>query len=166
MSKTSDREIEQIILLMQRDASYDAPEDAVRWSKNIFRARAAVATAPNKSFVERVAAVLQMDLSPNRAAFGERSASAGRARQMLFQAGDASLDLRIKQGEKGSNVQGQILGVNFADCVVKIFNDNDSFETCANELSEFSFSEIPGGTYSLNLRSGEKEIVVENLKLN
>jgi hypothetical protein len=165
MSKTSNREIEQIIRLMRRDASYDAPEDAVRWSKNIFRARAAAA-APKKSFVERVAAVLQMDLSPNRAAFGERSASAGQARQLLFQAGDASLDLRIRQEEKSSNVQGQILGAGFADCVVRIFNENDSFETRANELSEFSFSEIPGGTYSLNLQSGEKEIVVEHLKLN
>lgn len=164
MSKTSDREIDRIIRLMQRDASHDAPEDAVRWSKNIFRARAAA--APRKSFVERVAAVLQTDLAPNRAAFGERSASAGQARQMLFQAGDASLDLRIRQDEKGSNVQGQILGAGFADCMVKIYNENVSFETRANELSEFDFSEVPGGTYSLSLQSGEKEIVVENLKLN
>ena len=163
MSKTSDREIEQIIRLMRRDASYDAPEDAVRWSKNIFRSKAA---AQRKSLIERVAAVLQIDLSPNRAAFGERSASAGQARQMLFQAGDASLDLRIRQEEKGSNVQGQILGENFARCRVRIFNENDSLETRANELSEFSFSEVPGGTYSLNLQSGGKEIVVENLELN
>jgi hypothetical protein len=49
---------------------------------------------------------------------------------------------------------------------VRIFNENDSLETRANELSEFSFSEVPGGTYSLNLQSGEKEIVVENLELN
>jgi negative regulator of replication initiation len=104
MSKTSDREIEQIIRLMRRDASYDAPEDAVRWSKNIFRSKAA---AQRKSLIERVAAVLQIDLSPNRAAFGERSASAGQARQMLFQAGDASLDLRIRQEEKARMCRGR-----------------------------------------------------------
>ena len=148
---------------MQADKSFDAPTDAVRWSKNIFRTRT---IEPKKSIVERVLAVLQMDLSPNRAAFGERSASASQARQMLFQAGDASIDLRIKPNEKGLNVQGQILGADFADCLVRIFNNTDSFENRANELSEFNFAEVPSGTYNLSLRSGSKEIVIENLELN
>ncbi len=164
MSKTNDREINQIIYLMQTDESFDAPQDAIQWSKNIFRARAA--TAPKKSVVERVLAVLQMDLSPNRVAFGERSASTSQARQMLFQAGDASIDLRIKHDEKALSVQGQILGEGFADCLVRIHNENDSFETQTNELSEFKFAEISGGIYRLSFKGEEKEIVVENLELN
>jgi len=164
MSKTNDQDINQIIYLMQTDKSFDAPQDAIQWSKNIFRSRV---VEPKKSIIEQVLAVLQMDLSPNRAAFGERSASASQARQMLFQAGDAvSIDLRIKQDEKGINVQGQILGEGFANCSVRISNENDSYETRTNELSEFKFAEISTGTYSLNLQSNDKEIVVENLELN
>ena len=162
MSKTGDREINRIIYLMQSDKSFDAPTDAVRWSKNLFRARA---LEPKKSVVERVLAVLQMDLSPNRAAFGERSASATQARQMLFAAGDNSLDLRIKAGKKGFGVRGQILGADFANCLVEIFNENDSFETLANELSEFGLAEIPNGKYAVRLQSGGKEITIENLEL-
>lgn len=163
MSKTDDREINRIIHLMQTDTSFDAPTDAVRWSKNIFRTRV---VEPKKSIVERVLAVLQMDLSPNRAAFGERSASASQARQMLFQAGDASIDLRIKQDEKGLNVKGQILGEGFANCAVRISNANNSYETQTNELSEFEFAEISSGTYNLKLQGSEKEIVAESLELN
>jgi len=162
MSDTSDREIERIISLMQRDESFDAPSDAIRWSKNLFRARAA---ERKKSVVEKVLAVLQMDLSPNRAAFGERSASASPAKQMLFQAGTNSLDLRIKPEKKGSSVRGQILGAGFADCSVELFNDHDSFQTRANQLSEFSFTEIPNGKYDVRLQSGEKEITIKDLEL-
>lgn len=163
MSKTDDQTMNRIIHLMQADKSFDAPTDAIRWSKNIFLTRA---VEPKKSIVEKILAVLQMDLSPNRAAFGERSASTGQARQMLFQAGDASIDLRIKQDENGLTVRGQILGEGFANCAVRIFNENDSFETQTNELSEFEFAEIPSETYSLNLQGNEKEVVVENLNLN
>ena len=51
--------ISEIIYLMQTDKSIDAPQDAIKWSKNIFRARAA---EPKKSFVQKILAVLQMDL--------------------------------------------------------------------------------------------------------
>ena len=163
MSKTSDQELNRIIYLMQSDKSFDAPTDPVRWSKNLFRARA---VEPKKSVVERVLAVLQIDLSPNRAAFGERSASASQARQMLFAAGDNSLDLRIKAEKKGFGVRGQILGAGFANCAVEIFNENDSFEAVANELSEFSFAKIPNGKYKVRLESGDKEITIESFDLN
>ena len=162
MSKTNDEEINRIIHLMQQDKSFDAPTDAIQWSKNLFRARA---VEPKQSVVERVLAVLQMDLSPNRAAFGERSASASQARQMLFQAGDNSLDLRIKSEKKGLSIRGQILGAGFAGCVVEIYNETDSFEARANELSEFKFAEIPNGKYDVRLRSGAREIRIENLEL-
>lgn len=163
MSKTIDQNLDRIVYLMQADKSFDAPADAIQWSKNLFRSRV---VEPKKSIVERVLAVLRMDLSPNRAVFGERSASASQARQMFFQAGDNAVDLRIKQGEKGLNVQGQILGANFENGSVRIFNDENSFETAANDLSEFKFAEMPVGRYSVRLQNGEKEILIENLELN
>ncbi|MCY7374706.1 MAG: hypothetical protein LH472_01880 [Pyrinomonadaceae bacterium] len=159
MNSMSERQINQIINLLQTDDSADAPPDAIRWAKNLFLTRVA---APKKSIVQRVLAVLQMDLSPNKAAFGERSASASQARQMLFQAGENALDIRIAETEKGFSLHGQILGESFANAKVQI----GEFETTANETCEFKFAEIPNGKYNLIARGGEKEIVVEDLELN
>ena len=158
VSENNDPKINRIIYLMQTDKSADAPPDAIQWSKNIFRARA---VEPKKSAVRKILAVLQMDLSPNRAAFGERSASASQARQMLFQAGESSLDLRIKAEKKGFSVRGQILGEDFAGCAVKL----GEFETTTNELSEFMLNAVPGGKYDLRLQGEQEEIVIEEIEI-
>jgi hypothetical protein len=103
-----------------------------------------------------------VDLSPGKAAFGERSAGSAQARQMLFSAGKNSVDLRITKTEKGFDLRGQILGEGFGNCAIKL----GKFETASDELSEFSFSEIPGGVYDLTARTSEMEIVIENLEIN
>ena len=152
--------INKIVRLMQTDDSADAPEDAVKWTKNLFRARA---VEPKKSLVERVLAVLQVDLAPNKAVFGERSASARQARQMLFGAGDNQIDLRIAKVNKGFKVTGQILGASFAGAEVKLFNAEKTFTAKANELSEFVFEKISKGKYTLSLIFKDKEIIIENI---
>lgn len=162
MSKNNDRTIEEILNLMQRDDSVDAPADSIQWAKNLFRARVA---APKKSLTQKVLAVLQMDLAPNRTVFGERSATSPAVRQMLFEAGENSLDLRISQTKKGLNLRGQILGEGFANCAIKLTARSISFEARANELSEFNFAEIPAGKYDLILQNDENEIVVAGIDL-
>lgn len=150
--------INEIIRLMQRDESTDAPHEAIKWSKNIFRTRA---IEPKKSFVHKLLAVLQMDLAPHKAAFGERSAGTSEERQMLFEAGENGIDLRIKETENGFTLKGQILGENFSNSIVKL----GDLETKTNELSEFSFTDVSNGKYDLTLQSGETQITVENLEI-
>ena len=162
MSERDGKEIERIIQLMRTDKSVDAPADAIRWSKNIFRSRV---VEPKASIAQKILAVLKINLSPHRAAFGERS-GASPIGQMLFQAGSISLDLRIKKGAKKIDLQGQILGAGFENCSVKVFNDRENFETRANELSEFKLKNMPFGAYTLILRNDETEIVVEDLNLS
>jgi hypothetical protein len=160
MNNRDEKLINKIVHLMETDDSIDAPRDSVKWAKNIFRAR--LAAQPEKSVIQKVLAVLRMDLSPNKAAFGERSASAAKARQMLFQAGDVNgVDLRIGKSDQNFAVRGQILGAGFANCSVKL----NEFETTANELSEFSFSNVPSGKYDLTLQTGATEITIENLEI-
>jgi hypothetical protein len=158
-NNSNDELINKIIHLMQTDDSVDAPADSVKWAKNIFRTRA---IEPKKSLVQKILGVLQMDLSGAQPAFGERSASVSPTRQMLFQAGDHSVDLRISKGENGLLVQGQILGEGFADAVAKL----GGFQAATNELSEFKFTEIPGGKYDLILQTADREIVIAGLELN
>jgi hypothetical protein len=157
-NNSNDELINRIIHLMQTDNSADAPADSVKWAKNIFRTRAA---EPKKSLVQKILAVLQMDLSGAQAAFGERSATLSQTRQMLFQAGDNGIDLRITEDENGFHVQGQILGEGFDNCTVLL----DDFQATANELSEFKFTEIPAGEYDLVLRTTEREIEIAGLEL-
>jgi hypothetical protein len=153
--------LNKIVDLMRTDRSEDAPQDSIKWAKNIFRTRAA---EPKKSFAQKVLAVLQVDLLPGTAVFGERSASsAAQARQMLFGAGENSIDLRVTKNEKGVlDIQGQILGEGFANCRVTL----GEFDTEANELSEFKFTEIPAGVYDLVFRTNQREIVVKALNLD
>src|SRR5829696_5998646 len=100
-NNSNDELINKIIHLMQRDESADAPADSIKWAKNIFRTRQA---EPKKSLVQKIIAVLQMDLSGAQAAFGERSATLSQTRQMLFQGGDNAIDLRISEDENGFEV--------------------------------------------------------------
>lgn len=158
MNNSNDN-IKRIITLMQTDKSVNAPMDAIKWSKNIFRSRVA---EPKKGFVERVLAVLQMDISPNKTVFGERSASATQTRQMLFEADENSIDLRISSDENGFAIKGQILGKGFENATVKI----GKFETKSNELSEFKFENITSGNYDLILKTDNKEIVLKGIELD
>ena len=158
-NNSDEQAINRIIYLIQTDKSVDAPTEAIKWAKNIFPTRA---IEPKKSFGQKVLAVLQMELSPGKAAFGERSASASQARQMLFQAGENSVDLRIKQEENSFSLHGQILGADFAAFTIKL----SDFQTQVNELGEFKFAEIPSGKYDLILQKDDKEIVVEGLQFD
>lgn len=154
--------LNKIVNLMQTDDSADAPADAILWSKNLFRARAA---EPKRSLVQKVLAVLQIDLAPNRAVFGERSASAASVRQMLFTAGEDKIDLRIAKVNKAFKISGQILGENFAGAEVKLFNESKNFTVNSNELGEFSFDKISKDKYTLSLIFKSKEIVLENIEI-
>lgn len=154
--------LNKIVRLMQTDNSADAPSDSIKWTKNLFLSRAA---APKKSLVQKVLAVLQMDLSPDKAAFGERSASASAVRQMLFGAGDYQIDLRIAKTNKGFTVTGQILGADSAEAEIKLFNDRKNFTAKINELSEFKFDNISKDKYTLSLTFKDKEIIIESIEI-
>jgi hypothetical protein len=160
MTNTMNNEqfIDKIISLMQTDNSFDAPIESVSWAKNIFRTQV---QEPKQSIVKRFMAVLQIDLSANKPVFGERSASSA-VRQMLFQADEAAIDLRISNTSDGFSLKGQILGVGFVGSTVKL----GVFETKASDLAEFSFDRIPSGEYSLTIQTTEKEVVIEHINLS
>src|SRR5689334_9706084 len=108
---STEKNLQNIINLMERDDSIDAPADSIRWASNLFRTRAA---EPKASLIQKLVAVFQMEIAPNRPAFGERSASASTARQVLYRAGDNAIDLRIEAAKTGFTVRGQILGEELA----------------------------------------------------
>jgi hypothetical protein len=152
----NNRTSEKIVRLMQTDKSEDAPAASIKWAKNLFLTRAARPT-----LVQKIMAVMQLDLSPGKAAFGERSASGAGARQMLFRGGDATIDLRITKTDGTHSLRGQILGGDFAHCPVAL----GTLETETNEGSEFKFDDVPAGLHNFILRGRETEIAIENLEI-
>lgn len=147
---------------MRRDDSTDAPADSVRWASNLFRTRAAES---ERSLLKKVAAILQMEISPKNAAFGERSASASQARQLLFQAEENAIDLRIEPSQSGFSIRGQILGEGFASAWVKLFNDSNVFAIRATEMSEFAFNDVPPGRYELSILGEKAEISLKTIDI-
>ena len=159
---STEKNLKHIVDLMQRDDSIDAPADSIRWASNLFKTRAA---EPKKTFVQKLTAVLMMEIAPDRPAFGERSASASHVRQLAFRAGDNAIDLRIEPGEKTFSIRGQVLGDGFAEAAVRLFNDTRHLETRANELSEFSIDAIMPGEYELLIHGEGLEISLKSIDI-
>ena len=159
---STEKNILDIVELMRRDDSTDAPADAIRWASNLFRTHAAEL---KPSLVKRLVGALQMEISPKKPAFGERSVSTSQVRQLLFRAGDHAIDVRIEPQTKGFAIRGQILGDGFAGASIRLFNDIRSLETTANELSEFGFENVPPAEYELAIDGGRFEIILKSITI-
>ena len=155
-----EKNIKRITELMQRDDSVDAPADSIKWAKNIFRTRVPARSA---SIVERVIAVLRADLSGGKPVFGERSAGPAAARQMLFEAGDSAVDLRITSKGRSVSSRGQVIGDGFENAVAVLSGDAE----VTAELDTDSGFELAAkkGIYTLTITGPETEIVIEKLDL-
>ena len=160
---STEKNILQIIELIRRDDSIDAPSDSIRWASNLFRTRA---TQPRSNLLQKIAAVLQVEIAPNKPVLGERSASVSQVRQMLFRAGDNAIDLRIEPQQKAFGIRGQILGEGFAGATVRIFNDSRSFETSANEMSEFAFDAVPPAEYQMSIQGEHYEVTLKSIDVS
>jgi hypothetical protein len=145
---------------MQADTAIDAPADTIGYVKNLYRSRM---TAPARSVLERVMAVLRVDLAPNRAAFGERSTGDGQARQMLFDSGHNAVDLRIKSADIGFDIRGQVLGLGFESGLIEISNEENTIKANLSETSQFELTEVPEGDYTVSITGGDQEIFIELL---
>ena len=159
---STEKSLQNIINLMERDDSVDAPADSIRWASNLFRTRTAEA---KPSLLRKLVAVLQMEVAPNKPAFGERSGTTSAVRQMLYQADGTAIDIRIAAAKKGFDLRGQILGDGFDGAQLTLSNDNRSFTATSNETGEFRFDAIPTGDYELSIRNRDIEISLKGLSL-
>lgn len=163
MKLSEEQQLDHIIHRMASDDSIDAPTDAIKYAKDLFRTRT---NKPVPTLLRRILAVLQADLAPGTAAFGERSAGEAKARQMLFESGDNAVDLRIKSLEKGFAIHGQILGDGFENGTATIEIGNFSVKAEIDTSGEFRFAGIKPGKYTLILHGTTHEIAIEPLDLD
>lgn len=163
MKLNEESKLDLIVQRMRTDNSIDAPADTIKYAKNLFRTRV---TEPRQTLVRRVLGVLRVDLAPGTAAFGERSASVGKARQILYESGDIAVDLRIKPAGKEFEIHGQILGLGFENSDVEIKSGEATGKTMTDKMSEFKLVGLPAGEYSLFIRNNDTEIVIEQITIS
>ena len=152
--------LDEIMRLMGSDDSMDAPKDSITWARNLYRTRESKPT-----IAQRIVAKLQMDLKPGKAAFGERSGSSGSPRQMLFNAGEHAIELRVIPENASIRIQGQVLGKGFAGAGLELVSHELKRKTELGEMGDFEVVDVPRGYYTLTLRSVEKEIVIEDVDI-
>ncbi|MEQ1642821.1 MAG: hypothetical protein ABL959_05195 [Pyrinomonadaceae bacterium] len=163
MKNSEDQILEHIIRRMQSDVAIDAPADAVRYSKNLFRTRAA---QPKESVLRRVLAVMRVDLTPGTAAFGERSGGEGQARQMLFDCGENAVDLRIRKDDEKFSIRGQILGYGFENATVELASAGRTYSAKMDDVNEFRIEDVEAGDYSMIVRGSQDEILIDSVPVN
>jgi hypothetical protein len=162
MSTSHEQKLEHIIRRMAADRSESAPSELIRYAKNLYSTRA---VAEQPSILRKVFAALQADLAPNKAAFGERSAPGIQARQMLFDAGDNAVDLRINAAGEKFHLRGQVLGGGFGNGDARLSRGNQVFEGKLDANGGFTFAELEAGDYALTIESNETEILIEKITL-
>ena len=163
MMNSNEKNLAHIIDRMANDSSVNAPADAITYAKNLYRTRSAAA---QPSAFRRILAVLQMDLAPNKAAFGERSGGGIEARQMLFEAGDNAVDLRINTGDEKFLIRGQILGTGFdSGSEAELAGSDQKVRVKLDPNGGFTFAGLGSGEYGLTIQNIDTEIVVEKIIL-
>lgn len=152
--------LEHIVRRMQTDRSVDAPADSLKYAKDLYRTRL---PKREESRIQRLIAVIMADLAPSRAAFGERSAAGAQARQMLFEAGENAVDLRIGRASSGFDLRGQVFGPGAESGEVHLKGETFSDATMLNDMSGFLMAGVPAGSYELTVSLANCNITVERI---
>lgn len=153
----------QLVEVMQTDHTEDAPAYAVAAILRAFDERQIknqITQMP--SIGQKLRAVLRLDSAQLAPSFGFRSSGAVNSRQLLFFAGDGTLDLRITPNEANWIISGQVLG-QICDGKVELKGNTVNLETEFDSQCEFALPPIQGGTYRLRLYSESFDVEVPDL---
>jgi hypothetical protein len=157
--------LEWVIGRMRADRSEDAPPEAIARAKQLFRR----STRP--TLRQRLIGALSFDSAIMPLAFGVRSGMASQ-RQMLFNAGEFDIDLRVAasggplaSGAPSLLVAGQILGDD-AGRRIELRGPAGSVTADINELGEFTLPPVPAGHYSVVLQLADVDIEIPDLDLS
>jgi hypothetical protein len=153
-----------VVDLMRTDDSQDAPPHVISRAVRIFRTeRLSQATAVRAGGpLRRLVATLRFDSARQAYALGQRAGQTS-ARELLYEAGDRTIELRLDRAQTGWSVGGQVLGT-CAGGEALIERDGFTARTELNELCEFSLPHVGEGIYLLILRLDDVEVEVPGLE--
>jgi len=157
------RWLERVVGAKRRDAAWneEPPAEVGVRAAQLFRPRSS--SGRSKS-LRRLQAVLHFDSVQLPQPVGVRSGQPAE-QQLLFTAGELSIDLRIMPSGALWSLVGQVLGPSTGAGQVVLASQADTAEAVLNELSEFTLPPVPAGDYTLTLRLTGIEVDVGRLQL-
>jgi hypothetical protein len=152
--------VEKLVALMRSDYSVDPPDYVLKRALRLFRP----AEQPTPvAKLRHLVASMRFDSGFAPLVMGMRSGPA-EGRQMLYDADDRVIDLRINPERNTWRLTGQILGPDEPG-VVELRSDEFSAMAELNDMCEFVLSAIPSGRYSLFIRQGNQEVEIADLEI-
>jgi anti-sigma factor RsiW len=150
----------RVIELMRADIGEDAPPDVATRAVDLFRSRRAPVSAGPR---QRLSAALRFDSGRTPQPLGVR-AGVPSDRQLLFDADQTAVDLRIIQAGELWGVIGQVLGRDL-NGQVDLLGAAATAQAVLNELGEFRLPPVPPGIYTLTVRLANADIEVAELEV-
>jgi hypothetical protein len=149
------------VLLGRSRVLEDAPEQLIQRAIDLFAARAAPAQPAQPGLLRRLAATLRFDSATSSPlALGLRSSGEG-TRQLLYFSEGRDIDIRVAATDTALGrrwrISGQILGPDAAG-TTELRRAGRVERADWNELSEFSFPDVDGGSCTLVLRGADWEL--------
>jgi hypothetical protein len=158
--------VRQVVGLMHDYDAEDAPEDVISRAVPLLRQRHAAASGTQESarpsLPQRIIAALRFD-GLQQPAPALRAGRPG-MRQMLFDAGQYDVDVRIAPSGSAWVVSGQVLGPHSGG-QVELRGPADAVQAGLSELSRFRLPPIPAGRYTLILHLDAAEVEIGDLEV-
>lgn len=154
-------QIEHMLSTMRSDTAIDPPPAVVNRAVRLFARR----VAPTQTLLQQISATLRFDSFIMTPAVGMRSGTPA-PRQLLFNAGDYDLDLRITPSDQPAHwlLSGQLLGtVTPAGTVV--CSGATTHKAPLSPLGEFALPPVVSGAYTLVIHLTDVEIMIGALTL-
>ncbi|HEX8248882.1 MAG TPA: hypothetical protein VF599_11960 [Pyrinomonadaceae bacterium] len=153
---------EKIIGVMKSDRMEEVPSNIIENTLDLFRQRQSALEEP--VLLKRILAIYGNENSLFMAAFGLRSEQPEIERQMWFTADDAEINLLMRQTGETWNVVGQVFcGFTGGEAILQSEETESKVEM--SDLNEFSFTEIPIGTYKSILCFANTEIEIAEIRI-
>lgn len=158
------QELEQFVLHLQVDSSFEPPAELVQWGVSLFQPmHQPKETVGGK--VRKFVASLVFDTFDEPMLAGVRRVGVP-PRQLLFRAGDVDVDVKIESMEANDRISlvGQVLSNTekfFDNTPVKLESHGTvRYKTMTNFVGEFAFDEVPKDTYHLSVDLPEGQITL------
>jgi hypothetical protein len=157
------RWLERVVAAMRGDAAWEEEPPAEVGARAVRLFRSRINPEPLNP-LQRLRAMLHFDSLLAPQPVGLRSGQPIE-RQLLFTAGELSIDLRISPSGALWSLAGQVLGPAMGGGLAALASPAATAEAALNVLSEFALPPVPAGDYTLTLRLSDVEVEVERLRI-
>ena len=140
--------LEKTIGLMKSDTLEEVPAHIYERTLDLLKQRPAAVKSEKESIVKKIFGSLVSAASDFTPVFGLRSGQPELIQKLKLSADDFEINLQISAKDENVRVFGELFSRIIADKAV-LQNAETEISAAVNDLGEFSFTNIPKGTYKL-----------------